>query len=564
LFSLPLAYIFSSFPSSRTRSKSSSLLYLPVGIKSCLTMMSPKWNDPDPGFVAMSQAFTLNPYRDGPLVSNHPMSPVTAYPEPLSSCLAEPESDSGLQYEYDSDLELEPEHEPELSPPQEIKQEISQSTMETLLQGFAGVRSSTASSSNGYLDEYGCAHCSDTVETIESFPSLFNATWESQSHLPMVGGITHGSDGLITTQVASNGGTAGYFSVFPTSYQPQQSSYATDTFGTATSDTASYGAAPYSTASYANNAYGNSADGSDTYSSNAYANNAYGNAYSNPYSTTAYGLPSIQDMTGPQMGLELSQQFNPYNELEAQMPLSASSMSLPVSNASALTIATPSTAIPSTPGSGMVTSNTVPSTPDCSLHHYHPSESARVPPGSPIRGGNRSRRISVYRYVAPRYHSAGDVDYVPGDKQPTTSAASVKLQQPATVRGTSRDSVSRRSRSSRASSSSSSASSTRFDRQTILDSIPLQKLRAMQKVPLPPKDDNLAKDRYIVKGKQLKLSYGQIKAIAGWTDAESTLRGRFRNFTKAKHERVRKPVWQYIDVGIPSFPFHFFLTFSLY
>lgn len=526
-------------------------------------MMSPKWNDPDPGFVAMSQAFILNPYRDGPLVSNHPMSPVTAYPEPLSSCLAEREPDSGLESESESESDLELES--ELSPPQEIKQEISQSTMETLLQGFAGARPSTASSSNGYLDEYGCAHFSDTVETIESFPLPFNATWESQSHLPMVGGITHGFDGLITTQVASNGGTAGYFSVFPTSYQPQQSSYATDIFGTATSGTASYGAAPYSTASYANNAdgnaYGNSTYGSDTYGSNAYANNAYGNAYSNPYSTTAYGLPSIQDMTGPQIGQGLSQQFNPYSELEAQMPLSVSSMSLPASNAPALTIVTPSTAIPSTPASGMATWSTVPSTPDCSLHHYHPSESARVPPGSPIRGGHRSRRTSVYRYVAPRYQGAGDAHYVLRNEQPTTSAAApVEHQQPATVRGTSRDSVSRRSRSSRPSSSSSSASSTRLDRQTILDTIPLQKLRAMQKVPLPPKDDNLAKDRYIVKGKQLKLSYGQIKAIAGWTDAESTLRGRFRNFTKAKHERVRKPVWQYIDVSIPSFPF----TFSLF
>jgi hypothetical protein len=329
----------------------------------------------------------------------------------------------------------------------------------------------------------------------------------------MVGGVTMGADGHITTHVAGNGGTAGYFSVFPTLYQPQpQPSYCADYFGTAASSTASYGAA-----SYGSNAYGN----------------AYANTYSsNPYSTTVYDIASIQGIAGSQMGLGYSQRNNPYGEA-AQMPLSAS---VPVSPMPDLTITT----------SSLGTLSNGPVTPDCSLNHHHPSET--VLPGSPLRGNRPRRGTTFYRYVTPPFQTAGAARYVLGEEQTTT----VAVKQPGHVRGASRDSDSGRSSYSRASSSSSSGSSTTgYHRQTILDSIPLQKLRVMQRIPLPPKDDNLAKDRYIVKGKQLKLSYGQIKAIADWPDAESTLRGRFRNFTKAKHERVRKPVWHEEDVSIP-------------
>lgn len=90
-------------------------------------------------------------------------------------------------------------------------------------------------------------------------------------------------------------------------------------------------------------------------------------------------------------------------------------------------------------------------------------------------------------------------------------------------------------------------------RQRILDTIPPSKLQAMLDYGIPEEGDNLAKDLFIVRGKNLKLSYGQIKAIAGWKHAESTLRGRYRNFTKAKHERLRKPVWLLRDVSLDSF-----------
>lgn len=494
-------------------------------------MMSPKWNDPDPGFVAMSQAIALNPYHDDPFVPQRLMSPPIAYPEPLSPCLcAEPEPDSVPESESENELDPEvdvedesehgdeheaknePEHESEPesepSPPQEVKHEIAWSTIEAGLEGFASVRPSTSSSSNGYIDEYGCAYYSDTVDAVEpvqSFPYPFNASWNSQSYLPMVGDITMGADGHITTQVAGNSGTAGYFSVFPTSHQPQ--SYR-PSYGTASSATASYGAS-YGTASYDSNPYGN----------------AYVDAYnSNPYNTTAYNQAPIQGMAGSQMGMRYPQQYNPYGEA-TQMPLSASMpTSMPATTVPGLTITTPR----------MDTVSNSPVTSDCSLSRRHASQS--VPPSTPLRGDRRG--TTFYRYVTPPSRTVGAAHYVRGEDQPGHA------------HGLSGDSDSGRSFSSRSSTSSSAASTAGYNRQAILDSIPLHKLQAMQKIPLPPKDDNLAKDRYIVKGKQLKLSYGQIKAIAGWSDAESTLRGRFRNFTKAKHERVRKPVWQDIDVSI--------------
>lgn len=556
--------------------------------------MSPKWDDPDPGFVAMSQAFTLNPYRDIPFVPQRLMGPPITFPAPLSPCLcAEPKPDSvpepkadelapehevegefehGDEHEpeHESDHESDHEHEPELDPepehetqyqsessaPQEVKHEIAWSTIEAGLQGFASLRPSTSSSSNGYIDQYGCAQFSDTVdtigpvETIQSFPYPFNTAYNSQSHLSMVGDITMGSGGHITTQIAGNTGTAGYFSVFPTVYQPRPYQaqpytppYVDDYFGSPTSTTsatASYGTfldgPNYGAASYGTSSYGN------TYG------NAYANAYSsNPYSTTTYGLSSNQGM-GSQMGMGY-QQYNPYGEA-AQMPLSAS---MPTSSMPVSTSTLPNLTV-TTPTRGSTVSNG-PVTPDCSLHHLHPTK--HVLPGPPLKGDRSG--TAFYRYVTPPFHTAGAPHYVLGEEPPSTSA--VARKQSAHARGLSSDSDSGRSRSSRLSSSSSSGASTvGYNRQTVLDSIPLHKLLAMQKIPLPPDGDNLAKDRYIVRGKQLKLSYGQIKAIAGWRDAESTLRGRYRNFTKAKHERVRKPVWHEIDVSIPSLPIHPILT----
>jgi len=55
--------------------------------------------------------------------------------------------------------------------------------------------------------------------------------------------------------------------------------------------------------------------------------------------------------------------------------------------------------------------------------------------------------------------------------------------------------------------------------------------------------------RLLVKWKKEGMSYKEIKAKGGFKDAESTLRGRYRAYTKRKEERVRKPEWQERDVS---------------
>ena len=48
------------------------------------------------------------------------------------------------------------------------------------------------------------------------------------------------------------------------------------------------------------------------------------------------------------------------------------------------------------------------------------------------------------------------------------------------------------------------------------------------------------RDRLLVEWKLEGMSYRDIKARGGFTEAESTLRGRFRAFTKEPDQRVRK------------------------
>lgn len=62
------------------------------------------------------------------------------------------------------------------------------------------------------------------------------------------------------------------------------------------------------------------------------------------------------------------------------------------------------------------------------------------------------------------------------------------------------------------------------------------------------------KDAFLVQSKLAGMSYKQIKEKGQFTEAESTLRGRFRTLTKQKEHRVRKPEWQERDVGIPFTP----------
>lgn len=60
------------------------------------------------------------------------------------------------------------------------------------------------------------------------------------------------------------------------------------------------------------------------------------------------------------------------------------------------------------------------------------------------------------------------------------------------------------------------------------------------------------KDEYLVKSKLAGMTYKEIRKNGGFTEAESTLRGRFRTLTKPKEARVRKPEFQEIDVSILS------------
>lgn len=64
---------------------------------------------------------------------------------------------------------------------------------------------------------------------------------------------------------------------------------------------------------------------------------------------------------------------------------------------------------------------------------------------------------------------------------------------------------------------------------------------------LPPRSE---RDEYLVQSKLAGMTYKEIRKQGGFTEAESTLRGRFRTLTKPKEARVRKPEFQEIDVSI--------------
>lgn len=59
-----------------------------------------------------------------------------------------------------------------------------------------------------------------------------------------------------------------------------------------------------------------------------------------------------------------------------------------------------------------------------------------------------------------------------------------------------------------------------------------------------------SKDEFLVKSKLAGMSYRDIRRQGNFTEAESTLRGRFRTLTKDKMERVRRPMWEENDVNI--------------
>ncbi|KAH3911041.1 hypothetical protein HBH56_139720 [Parastagonospora nodorum] len=66
-----------------------------------------------------------------------------------------------------------------------------------------------------------------------------------------------------------------------------------------------------------------------------------------------------------------------------------------------------------------------------------------------------------------------------------------------------------------------------------------------------------ADDQILLEGKKDGLTYKEIRKRMYTKCAESTLRGRYRSLTKARQDRVRKPVWQKKDVSRDMHDAHF-------
>ncbi|KAK2032472.1 hypothetical protein LX32DRAFT_661151 [Colletotrichum zoysiae] len=81
-------------------------------------------------------------------------------------------------------------------------------------------------------------------------------------------------------------------------------------------------------------------------------------------------------------------------------------------------------------------------------------------------------------------------------------------------------------------------------------------LRPKQPKPCPTQPspvelaERSAKDEYLLKAKQDGLTYREIRVKGNFTEAESTLRGRYRTLTKSKEARVRKPEWTDKDIHL--------------
>lgn len=86
-------------------------------------------------------------------------------------------------------------------------------------------------------------------------------------------------------------------------------------------------------------------------------------------------------------------------------------------------------------------------------------------------------------------------------------------------------------------------------------SAPKAELRPKQSKPCPvpfsfaESVERSAKDEYLLKAKAEGLTYREIRVKGNFSEAESTLRGRYRTLTKSKEERVRKPEWTSHDVS---------------
>lgn len=67
-------------------------------------------------------------------------------------------------------------------------------------------------------------------------------------------------------------------------------------------------------------------------------------------------------------------------------------------------------------------------------------------------------------------------------------------------------------------------------------------------------DEREEQNRFLVQCRRKGMSYREIRKKGGFREAESTLRGRFRDLTKPKEERLRRPEWTCHDVSLRCFP----------
>ncbi|OBT99644.1 hypothetical protein VE01_02091 [Pseudogymnoascus verrucosus] len=68
--------------------------------------------------------------------------------------------------------------------------------------------------------------------------------------------------------------------------------------------------------------------------------------------------------------------------------------------------------------------------------------------------------------------------------------------------------------------------------------------------PTPHPQTRSTKDAFLITSKRAGMSYRAIRQAGNFSEAESTLRGRYRTLTKQKEERVRKPEWTEGDVRL--------------
>jgi hypothetical protein len=77
----------------------------------------------------------------------------------------------------------------------------------------------------------------------------------------------------------------------------------------------------------------------------------------------------------------------------------------------------------------------------------------------------------------------------------------------------------------------------------------LSSTESLTRTPARSSQRDNPKNALLIQCKEQGMSYKDIKALGGFEEAESTLRGRYRTLTKPKEERVRRPKWSGRDVS---------------